>query len=84
VCSSDLNEIARELRPPADAPDCATTLKRLRQERELARVRGEIRRLQEAGPTANDAEITLLLGRQSDLLKALDVAEAPGRRRVIH
>jgi DNA primase len=80
-----VGEIAREPRPPADPADCGATLRRLRLERELGNVRGEIRRLQEAGTNAHDRAITELLERQTALIKDLDAATAaPARSRVLH
>lgn len=80
-----VGEIARDLRPPADPADCGATLKRLRLERELGSVRGEIRRLQEAGASAHDGAITELLERQTALIKDLEAATAtPARSRVLH
>lgn len=80
-----VGEIARDLRAPADPADCGATLKRLRLERELGSVRGEIRRLQEAGASAHDGAITELLERQTALIKDLEAATAtPARSRVLH
>jgi DNA primase len=67
-----VQEIARAAGAPADAADCARTLRSLRYDRERAEVQREIDRLQEAGAPGHDHEIVALWERKKDLLQRLD------------
>ena len=67
-----VQEIARSAGAPAEAGDCARTLKSLRYDRERAEVQREIDRVQEAGAAGHDHEIDALWERKKDLLQRLD------------
>ena len=68
-----VQEIARQEGAPADPADCVKTLKKQRYDRERAQVQREIDRLQEAGGSRYDQEITALLERKLDLAHRIEI-----------
>ena len=62
---------ARSDAAPAPAPDCVTTLKRLRLERDLAGVQARIERLGDDG-NGGDRELAALWGSKKELLQRLE------------
>lgn len=68
-----VQEIARQEGAPADPADCVKTLKKQRYDRERAQVQQEIDRLQEAGGSRYEQEITALLERKLDLAHRIEI-----------
>ena len=66
---SVIDEICRQVSPPAGALDCVRALKKLRVERELADLQRELSRVQEQGSGADGGRMDALLIRKQALVQ---------------
>jgi hypothetical protein len=76
-----VDEICRHSKPPSlVATDCVKVLQQLRMDRERAAIQREIGRLQEAGPSADEARMNALLIRSLELKQQIEsLMEADSR-----
>ena len=74
-----IDEICRQTSPPGAALDCVRALKKLRVERELGEIQGELTRLQEQGPAAGGGMDVLLVRKQALLQRRESLIEVESR-----
>jgi len=68
-----VQEICAHPTAPSAAADCVKVLRQLRLDRERAAIQREISRLQEQGPSADDARMNALLVRSRELKQRIEL-----------